>query len=460
MRAKWGSRLGFILATAGSAIGLGNIWRFPYLAGQYGGGAFLLLYLICVFALGYFMLTAKLAFGRVAQTNIVDGFRVVAEKTGQKASPLWGWLGGWIGFITGLLIAAVYVVVIGWTLSYVIEGGALCLGLSGQTIDEHLFHRLTESFGYQLFWSLLCIALTTFILIKGVKKGIERVSLYLMPVLFFLLLFLFIWMIFLPGASRGLAFFLKPDWTRLGFTATGFNASVFFDVLLVVFGQAIYSLSLGMGVVFVYGSYLPQQTDIKSSARWVVGLDTLVAFLSGLIILPAVFVFNLDPGQGPALSFVSLPLIFSQMIGGQFLMFVFFVLLFLAALTSLLSICEASINLMMDRLKTTRTKAAFSVAGINAIGVTVVLLSFTNRIDLQIGDENLFDFVNRVTGAYLMPLMIGVCCLFMGWKVYPVIIGNLGQGSGHQSKGFKIYLKWVLCLLAPAVIVISALFQK
>ncbi|MBQ7413375.1 MAG: sodium-dependent transporter [Alphaproteobacteria bacterium] len=460
MRAKWGSKLGFILATAGSAIGLGNIWRFPYLAGQYGGGAFLLLYLICVFVLGYFMLTAKLAFGRVAQTNLVDGFRVVGERAGQKVSPVWGWLGGWIGFITGLLIAAVYIVVIGWTLSYVIEGGALFLGLSRHPIDEHLFERLVASFGYQLFWSLLCIVLTTFILVKGVKKGIERVSLYLMPILFFLLLFLVIWMIFLPGAGRGVAFFLKPDWTRLGFTATGFDASVFFNVLLVVFGQAIYSLSLGMGVVFVYGSYLPQQTDIKSSARWVVGLDTLVAFLSGLIVLPAVFVFDLDPGQGPSLSFVSLPLIFAQMTGGRFLMFIFFVLLFLAALTSLLSICEASINLTMDMLKTTRTKAALCVAAVNGIGVTVILLSFTNIIGLKIGEENLFDFVNRVTGAYMMPLMICVCCLFMGWKVYPVIIGNLGQGSGHQSKTFKTYLKWVLCLLAPAVIVISALFQK
>ena len=452
MQPKWGSKIGFILATAGSAIGLGNIWRFPYLAGQYGGGAFLLLYLLCVVGLGYFMLTAKLAFGRSARTNIVDGFRVAGIKNGKTVSRLWGILGGWLSFVTGVMISSVYVVVIGWTLSYVVEGACLWLGISGHQIDKALFERLTASFGYQWFWGFLCIVITTLILIKGVKKGIERVSLYLMPILFCLLLFLLMWMIFMPGAERGILFFLRPDWTKVGWTTAGFDGHLFLRALLNVFGQAIYSLSLGMGVVFVYGSYLDKGTDIKASARWIVGLDTLVAFLAGMIVLPATFVFGLEAGQGPALSFISLPLIFNQMVGGSFLMLLFFVLLFLAGLTSLLSVGEALINLTSDFLKIERWQATLVVGGMSLIGITIVLLSFTGVWPLRVGDQNLFDFINGITGDYMMPLMIFVCCLFMGWRIYPIVVATLGQGRGHQSKAFKLYLGFVLRWLAPIVV--------
>ena len=452
MQPKWGSKLGFILATAGSAIGLGNIWRFPYLAGQYGGGAFLLLYLLCVGGLGYFMLTAKLAFGRAARTNIVDGFRVVGAKNGQSVSRTWGILGGWLGFATGVMISSVYIVVIGWTLSYVVEGACLWLGLSGHQIDKALFERLTTSFGYQWFWGFLCIVLTCLILMKGVKKGLEQVSLYLMPVLFCLLLFLVLWMIFLPDSNRGILFYLRPDWSKIGWTAGGLNGPVFLRALLTVFGQAIYSLSLGMGVVFVYGSYLDKHTDIKAATRWIVGLDTLVAFLAGMIVLPATFVFGLEAGQGPSLSFVSLPLIFNQMIGGTFLMLLFFMLLFLAGLTSLLSIGEALINLTTDILKTGRCQATLIVGGMSLLGITIVLLSFTGVIPLKIAGQDLFDFINGITGDYMMPLMIFVCCIFMGWRIYPIIVATLGQGSGHQSKAFKIYLRLVLRWLAPIIV--------
>ena len=453
MRAKWGSKIGFILATAGSAIGLGNIWRFPYLVGQYGGGAFLLLYLICIFSLGYFMLSAKLAFGRVAQTNIIDGFSVAASKNKVKVSRLWGICGGWLSFATGVLIASVYVVVIGWTLAYVVEGGLLCAGLSHRVIDAHLFEELTSSFGSQLFWGFLCIALTALILVNGVKKGIERVSFYLMPILFFLLIFMVLWMLFLPGSEKGILFFLTPKWEMVGFTADGFNPTAFFKILLVVFGQAIYSISLGMGVVYVYGSYLGKDVNIKSSAKWIVGLDTLVAFLAGLIVLPAVFAFNLEPGQGPSLSFISLPLIFAKMSGGLYLMFLFFVLLFLAALTSLLSICEALVSLLSDVLRIGRGWATLVMSACIFCGVFFVLLSSTDVIDLHIGQENLFDFTNRITGDYMMPLTVCIFCLFMGWRVYPVIIASLGQGAGHHSMAFKVYLKWVLRFLAPLVVI-------
>ena len=449
MRAKWGSKLGFILATAGSAIGLGNIWRFPYLAGKYGGGIFLLTYLVCVVMLGYFLLTAKLTFGRMAQTNIMDGFQVVAKQNHRSVSRVWGWLGGWLAFINVWLVSAVYVVVIGWTLSYVVRGGALGLGLSKITLDEKLFQKLSGSFGEQLFWGVSCILITALIIVKGVKKGIERLSLYLMPILFVLLLFMVLWMVFLPGAEKGILFFLKPDFTRIGFTPDGFKVNLFCDLLMTALGQAIYSLSLGMGVAFVYGSYLSKDSDITVSTRWIVFLDSLVAFLSGLIVLPAVFAFGLEPGQGPALSFISLPLIFSKMTAGSFLMFLFFVLLFLAALTSLISIYEMSVNLIMDKLSVSRTKATIITTSLSAFGVILVLLSTTKKIGIM-GGKNLFDIFDKITGSYTMPLMIFICCLFMGWKIIEALTKNLG----HQSQFFKFYLKWVLRLIAPAVILV------
>lgn len=457
MRSKWGSKLGFILATAGSAIGLGNIWRFPYLAGQYGGGVFLLTYLCCVIFLGYFMLTAKLAFGRATQTNIVDGFRVSAEQNNVKVSRFWGIMGGWLGFINGILVAAVYSIVIGWTASYVIEGFHLFLGFSNKTPDADLFKELTDSLPRQLFWSTLCIILTTLVIIKGVKQGIERLSLYLMPILFVLLLFMTVWMIFLPNSGQGILFFLTPDWNKMGFTPLGFRPDLFCDLLVTALGQAIYSLSLGMGVVFIYGSYLSKNTDIKTSARWIVGLDTLVAFLSGLIVLPAVFSFGLEAGQGPGLSFVSLPLIFSKMAAGRFLMLLFFILLFLSALTSLISIYEGIVSLMIDKLSLSRMKATCLMGGINILATIIVLLSFTGVWSFSIAGQNLFDGLDKLTGSFTMAFMIFMCCLFMGWQIYPVIIGELGKGANGTSRLFRTYLKWILRVIAPAVILIICL---
>ena len=260
-------------------------------------------------------------------------------------------------------------------------------------------------------------------------------------------------MIFLPGSEKGIMFFLKPDWSRIGFTSTGFQPGLFCDLILTALGQAIYSLSLGMGVAFVYGSYLTQHTDIKGSAKWIVVLDTLVAFLSGMIVLPAVFSFGLEPGQGPNLSFVSLPLVFSQMAGGTFLMFVFFLLLFLAALTSLISIYEASVNLVMDKLSVSRLRATLLTTGISALGVILVLLSYTQKTE-WLGRADLFNWFDHITGSYTMPLMIFVCCLFLGWKVPGALLANLKKGDTHHSKLFRTYLKWVLRYIAPAVIII------
>ena len=444
MRAEWGSKIGFILAAAGSAIGLGNIWRFPYLAAQNGGGAFLLVYLLCVAFLGYFLLTAKLAFGHIAKTNFVDGFKVVI---GEKISPWWGRIGGSLTLFNIFAVSAVYVIVIGWTLSYVVAASKNLMGTNKINIDENLFSALTSSFGEQLFWIVICMGIAGLILMKGVKSGIEKVSLYLMPVLFLLLLFMVGWMIFLPNSGKGFTYLFVPRWEQMGFSDVGFSWNQFAHLSLLALGQAIYSLSLGLGVCFIYGSYLKAGTNIKKSALWVVVLDTCVAILASMIVLPAVFAFDLESGQGPALSFITLPFVFDKMFGGAFLMLVFFLLLFLGALTSLISIYEPAINLIMEKLNYSRIKATLSVLGINLILALIILASFTQKIDLGKDLFNLFDYV---TGTYTLGIMILLYCLFMGWKIYPRLLLNLH----NNSIVFKTYFRFVLKWLAPFVLIV------
>lgn len=453
-RTHWGSKLGFILATAGSAIGLGNIWRFPYLAGSNGGGSFLLMYFLCTIGLGYFLLLGKLAFGRTAQTNVVDGFAVVAKKNNKTVSHLWGWIGGLLAMLNILLVSGVYVVVIGWTLSYVILG-IRNLFSNDTLVHAQTFSQLTSSFGMQLFWGGLCIAITAAILMKGVKKGIERLSFILMPFLFVLLIFMAIWIFFLPDSEKGFAFLFVPNWEIMGFTANGFDFSVFSKLFLTAMGQAFYSLSMGMGVVFIYGSYLSDKTDLKSATKWIVGLDTFVAVMAGMIVLPAVFAFGLTPSEGPSLSFISLPMVFSQMMGGSFFMLMFFVLLFVAALTSLISIYEGGVSLMMDKLKLSRTKATTYLALANLVITGAIVASFTQKMNLKIGDKDLFTALDTLTGSYTMLAFVLFVTIFMGWIVSTAIVRNIGQGSNKpQIKFCKRYMRFTLRFTAPIILVI------
>ncbi len=449
----WGSKLGFILATAGSAIGLGNIWRFPYLAGQYGGGSFLLLYILCVVGLGYFLLLGKLAFGRLAQTNIVDGFAVTAHKNKKQISALWGYLIGGLSVINALLVTGVYVVVIGWTLSYFVFSTVSLFGAPVQ-INTNMFGALTSSFGSQMIWGGLCILITCAVLIKGVKKGIERISFILMPFLFVLLAFMALWVFFLPNSGHGIVFLFTPDWHLLGFTSDGFDFHQFSDVLLAAMGQALYSLSMGLGVIFVYGSYLSDKTNLKNATKWIVGLDTLVAVMAGMIVLPAVFAFDMQPDSGPSLSFISLPMVFSQMVGGRLFMFMFFALLFIAALTSLISIYEGIVNLLISKGRLSRVYATGLLAVVNGVVTAVILASFTGKISWHLMGQDLFSAIDTLTGSYTMSLMVLFVSIFMGWIVSTVLIRDIANGAGRSGKSFKRYLRFTLRFTAPIVLFI------
>ncbi len=443
MRTHWGSQLGFILATAGSAIGLGNIWRFPYLLAQNSGGTFLFMYLLCVGLFGYFLLTAKLTFGRIAQTNFINGFQKASP---QKISPLWGKIAGATTIFNIFMVSSIYAIVIGWTLSYV------WVTLHNLTkpnipVDQELFQNLTASYHTQLLWAVLCIGVAAFILIKGVKGGIERAALYLMPVLFGLLFFMLCWTISLPESEKGWAFLFKIDWEKLGFTPSNFQFKEFAHMTLLALGQAIYSLSLGLGVCFIYGSYLKPDIDIKKAALWIVGLDTCVALMASGIIIPALFSFGLETNQGPGLSFITLPFIFNQVKGGAFLMFLFFILLFLAALTSLISIYEPLINLCIEKLHLRRTKATILIAVINVIASMVILTSFTGIWQLKIMQRNLFDFVDYLTGSYTMGILVLLYSVFMGWKIFPQIKEELQIKNRFLSKYFPFLLKYFAPLI-------------
>ncbi len=447
MRARWGSKLGFILVTAGSAIGLGNIWRFPYLIAQNGGGVFLLMYVICTIGLGYFLLIAKLTFGRIAQINIVDAFQKVSRK---KISGLWGKTVGFANLFNLFAVTSVYVIVIGWTLSYVTLGVRNLLMIKPLAINESLFETLSSSYLMQLFWIALSLFVTMQILIRGVKEGIEKISFYLMPILFFLLIFMVCWIAFIPGTKEGFKYLFYPDWAKLGFGTDGFEWKTFAHLTLLALGQSIYSLSLGLGVCFVYGSYLKADVNIEESALYVVALDTIVALLSSMIVVPTVFAFHLELNQGATLSFVTLPFVFKQMFGGKVLMLAFFVLLFLGALTSIISMYEVIINIITEKEKISRKKATFLILFLNFGLTMVVLASFTGIFKFNIHGKNLFEAIDYLTGTYTLGMIELIICVFMGWKIFPQISHNLQIKSKH----FKTYFKFVLRWLIPFVLIL------
>lgn len=457
MATKWASKLGFILATAGSAIGLGNIWRFPYLYAQYGA-VFLYMYLLCVAGIGGFIVMSKLAFGRAAHTDILKAFDKVANQANKKVSKLWTIFGSWLSLLNLSLIPSIYVIVIGWTLCYTFYGFYNLFASSVTTLNTEFFNGLTSSFGQQLFWLICCVLICCIILMRGVQKGIERICLVLIPGLFFLLIGLAIWLSLTTDLSKLFNFLFNPDWSKIGFSSVGLDMHVWGNAVLEAMGQAMYSLSIGFGVVYIYGSYLDRKTDIVKSTKYIVAMDTLVAFLAGFIVIGAFIKDNIPFSQGPTLTFISMPMIFNGIQGGNYLSCAFFLLLFIAALTSLISMYEPFINLLTAEKKYSRIKATLWVGLGNTTLGSIILLSFCDVINLKIFGYNLFDFFDKLTGKYLLPFVIAVYSLFMGWKVFPIIWQELHEGRlQDMSERFKKYLYILLKFVIPTIIALLLL---
>ena len=437
-RGYWGSGLGFILAMVGSAIGLGNIWRFPTEAGQNGGGAFVLVYVIATFLIGVPVMLAELALGRKTQRNPVGAYRSLAPGSG------WGLAGG-LGVLTGLIILSYYSVVAGWTLKYVwVAVSGSLHGATPEAISATFTHFIQDPVAV-LICHLLFMLITIRIVLGGIQGGIERASKILMPVLFGLLLLLVVRSLTLPGASEGLSFYLKPDFGKLDVV-----------VILKAVSQAFFSLSLGMGAIITYGSYLSPKQDLVSSALYVSFFDFFIAFLAGLAIFPALFsVPGLAPDVGPGLIFVVLPNIFNTIPLGNLFGAAFFILLAIAALTSAISMLEVVVAFTIDEFGWSRRRAAIGA------GSVIFLLGIPSA--LGNGAVPFFsgtlDFANQYFGG--MALVVGalLVSLFVGWKWG---VGNAveelerGRGTFRFGKAWGFLIRFV-CPLAILMILFQIL---
>ncbi|MGL4605418.1 MAG: sodium-dependent transporter, partial [Iodobacter sp.] len=339
-RANWGSRLGFILAASGSAVGLGAIWKFPYVAGKNGGGVFLLAYLACVFTVGIALLLAEMVIGRAANRSATTAFR-------DLKGGLWPWAGR-LSVLCIFIVMAYYSVVGGWVIAYIgksITGEAL--GHDPKALGVAFTHFIADP-ASSLFYTALFLGVTVAVVLGGVQKGIERMSKVLMPALFLLMLILIARSLTLPGAWEGVRYFITPDFSKL-------TSAMVVDAL----GLAFFSLSLGMGIIISYGSYVDKDTNLAGATLWISILATLASVLAGFMVLPAVFAFGVDPAAGPGLTFITMPAIFAQMPFGQGWAIAFFLLLLFAALTSSVSIVEPIVSFLIDEFGWERRRAAY-----------------------------------------------------------------------------------------------------
>ncbi len=431
-RGSWGSQLGFILAAAGSAIGLGNIWRFPYMTGQNGGAAFLIVYLVLVFTIGISAMLAEIVIGRAAQRNPVGAFAVL--KGG-----LWP-LVGFMGIAAGFIILSFYSVVAGWTIAYIFKSFTGLATISDPKVLGEMFGKFISDPVQPLIYHAIFMILTVAIVIGGVSGGIEKWCKVLMPALFLILLVLIARAVTLPGAGKGLAFYLKPDFSKL-------NAKVIHDAL----SQAFFSLSLGMGAMITYGSYLSKNTNLPHAALSVTFLDTLVAFLAGLVIMPAVFAFGFNPAAGPGLTFITLPAVFSKMPGGMFWAALFFVLLLIAALTSSISLLEVVVAYFVDEKGMSRKTAAI------VFGTIIFLLGIPSSLSLgvwsnfKIMGKGFLDLMDYISSNILLPTGGIFITLFVGWAITE-------RAKAEATNNGKIQFAWeglwiIICkFVAPIAI--------
>jgi len=436
-RANFGSQLGVILATAGSAVGLGNVWRFPYMAGENGGAVFIIIYVLCVLLLGIPCMISEFIVGRHGQANTARAYRKMA---GGKP---WAII-GYMGVLTGFLITGYYAVVAGWCGQYVWASLIGHMTGSPEYFKEY-FASLSSDPVKPVLWTVVMLGLTYLVIEKGVRNGIERASKIMMPMLFILLLVIVVASCMLPGAEKGVDFLFKPDFSKI-------NS----DVFLAALGQAFYSLSIAMGCLCTYASYFSKQTDLTKSASQIAIIDCLVAILAGLMIFPAAFAVGVNPDSGASLVFITLPNVFQQAFAGipmlgYLVSLVFFALLMLAAQTSLISLHEVSTAFLHEELVITRKKAAVIVSVTTIIIGAFCSLSLGAVDGLTLWGKPLFDCFDFVTGQIFLPIVGFLTCIFIGWSVPHQVVRdeftNWGTLGGRYFHLYIFLVKYV-CPLA------------
>ena len=451
-RERFSSRLGFILISAGCAVGLGNVWRFPYITGQYGGAAFVLVYLIFLVLLGLPIMVMEFAVGRASQKSAARSFHVL-EPAGTK----WH-LQGYACMAGNYLLMMFYTTVGGWMAAYIFK--TLTGEFKGLDSDgvAAVFNNMLARPGYMTFWMVLVVLLSFFICSLGLQKGVERITKAMMSCLFLILLILCIRSVTLPGASEGLRFYLIPDFAR--FTENGVGNTIF-----AAMGQAFFTLSLGIGAMAIFGSYIGKDRSLTGETINICLLDTLVAFLAGLIIFPSCFAFGVDPGQGPGLVFITLPNIFNQMVGGRIFGVLFFVFMTFAAQSTIIAVFENIISFSMDLFGTSRKKTVL----IN--GIAIILLSLPCVFGFNIwsgfqplgAGSTIQDLEDFIVSNNLLPLGSMVYLLFCtsrygwGWKNF---LAEADTGKGVKFPAWaRVYVSYILPLIV-LFIFIMGYYQK
>lgn len=433
-RALWTSKLGFILASAGAAVGLGAIWKFPYMAGTNGGSTFIIPYILFCFTIGMFLLLAELVVGRAGRAASINSMIRVGR------SRFWG-IFGFIGTLTGFLILTFYSTIGGWCVAYAVDAATGGGVITDMKLLGEYFNSFVSDPWMSIFYQLVFMLMTAGVVIFGVQKGIERLAKYLMPTLFILMIVLIIRGLTLPGAWAGVEFMFSFDWDN-------FNADSIFNAM----GFCFFSLSVGAGTLIVYASYLSEETDLPQSTAWVAFLGILAALLGGLMVMPPVFAFGLEPTAGPGLTFVTMPAVFGQMPFGQLFAVLFYVCLIVAAITSSVSIFEAVTAALADLKFSRRNAVPVAFIAVMLIGIFCTL-SFGELADFKLFGKTIFDLLDYLTSNIGMPLTALGLAIVAAWVNWPE--------TRHQLTTTKPLSPWILNairfgigIVSPVVIVI------
>ena len=437
---QWSSRWVFILAATGSAVGLGNIWRFPYLTGENGGGAFVLVYLFCVVIMGIPIMMAEILLGRRGRKSPVNTMHTLAIEEG--LNPNWRFL-GWLGVIAGFIILSYYSVIAGWTIAFIFKTGMGDFIGSNAEQTTSIFNELISNPKILLFWHTIFMFLTIYVVSKGVKSGLEQAVKFLMPALFILLLVMVGYAMSTEKFLDGLSYLFIPDFDSLA------DKNLFSDVFLPALGQAFFSLSIGMGAIMIYGSYLSKDSSITFNCFVIALADTGVAILAGVAIFPIVFTYGLEPAGGPGLIFISLPIAFGQMPFGTFFGCLFFILLMFAAWTSSISLLEPAVSWLVENKNMTRTKAAY-IAGFIAwlLGLLTVLSfnhwAFEFSFIGSIKKNGLFDIFDILTSNIMLPLGGVLVAIFTSWLMSRTsTVDELGLGDSVIYKIWRFTVRYI-----------------
>lgn len=437
---KFSSRLGYVLAVAGSAVGLGNIWRFPYLAAKYGGGIFLLVYLILTVSFGYVLIVSETALGRMTQKSPIGAFKSFGQG-------IWYKIGGWINAIIPILIVPYYSVIGGWVIKYFVE--YIKGNVNALAQDNYFNNFISDSFNVE-FWFLIFALFAFITILGGVKNGIERSSKIMMPILVVLAIMVVIYSVTRPGAIEGVKYFLIPNFED-------------FSIMTIVaaMGQMFYSLSIAMGILYTYGSYLEKDVDIEKSTKQVELFDTAIAILAGLMVIPAVFAFSTEAAEslqaGPSLMFITLPKVFASMGAGTIAGILFFLLVFFAALTSAISLLETSVSSLSQQFHISRNKAIVIMAFVMLAFGTTSCLGYGVWDFISIFGMAFLDFYDFLTNSIMMPIAaLATCILIIKVVGFQKIIDEVKISSPFKREKMYVFFMKYLASFFLIIILLSS----